>query len=99
MKRVSTESVKALSGKKAYVGIDVHKESWHVTIRADGEEVFNGRIPVSYHSLIKLLERFEDYQVKVGYENVGFFYRIFKKRFGCTTSLYRKKTSQGIEAL
>ncbi len=30
MKRVSTESMNALSGKKAYVGIDVHKDSWHV---------------------------------------------------------------------
>jgi hypothetical protein len=25
--------------KKVYVGIDVHKESWHVTIRTLGEEV------------------------------------------------------------
>jgi hypothetical protein len=31
--------------KKVYVGIDVHKENWHITIRAEGEEVFNGRIP------------------------------------------------------
>jgi len=68
MKKVSTESVKALSGKKVYIGIDVHKESWHVTARADGEEVFNGRIPASYHSLMKLLERFKGCQIKVAYE-------------------------------
>ena len=36
--RVSTESVNVLSGKKVYVGIDVHKEGWHVTVRTDGEE-------------------------------------------------------------
>lgn len=60
--------MKVLSGKKAYIGIDVHKDSWHVTARADGEEVFNGRIPASYHSLMKLLERFEGCQVKVAYE-------------------------------
>ena len=38
MKRISAESVNVLSGKKVYVGIDVHKESWHVTVRTDGEE-------------------------------------------------------------
>jgi hypothetical protein len=68
MRRVSTESVKVLSGKKVYIGIDVHKESWHVTARTVGEEVFNGRIPASYHSLMKLLERFEGCQIKVAYE-------------------------------
>ena len=40
MKRVSTESMKVLSDKKVYAGIDVHKESWHVTVRTDGEEGF-----------------------------------------------------------
>ena len=68
MKRVSTESVKVLSGRKVYIGIDVHKESWHATARTDGEEIFNGRIPASYHSLMKLLERFEGCRVKVAYE-------------------------------
>jgi hypothetical protein len=32
MKRVSTGSMKVLSDKKVCVGIDVHKESWHVTV-------------------------------------------------------------------
>ena len=26
----------------------------------------------------------------VGYENIGFFYRIFNKQFGCTPAVYRK---------
>lgn len=68
MKRVSTESVQSLSDKTVYIGIDVHKESWHVTARADGEEIFNGRIPASYHSLMKLRERFQGCQVRVAYE-------------------------------
>jgi transposase len=68
MKRVSTGSVTVVSGKKVYIGIDVHKESWHVTARTAGEEVFNGRIPAAYHSLMKLLERFTDCQLKVAYE-------------------------------
>jgi transposase len=68
MKRVSTGLVTVISGKRVYIGIDVHKESWHVSARADGEEVFNGRIPGSYHSLKKLLERFEGCRLKVAYE-------------------------------
>jgi len=68
MKKVSTGSVTVVSNKKVYIGIDVHKESWHVTARANGEEVFNGRIPAAYDPLMKLLERFKDCQLKVAYE-------------------------------
>lgn len=32
-------------GKEVFIGIDVHKESWHVTVRSAGEELFNGRLP------------------------------------------------------
>jgi hypothetical protein len=26
-------------GKEVFIGVDVHKESWHVTVRAEGKEV------------------------------------------------------------
>ncbi len=35
-------------GKTVSMGIDVHAESWHVTARVAGEEVFHGRIPGEY---------------------------------------------------
>jgi hypothetical protein len=35
MKKVFTKSVRALSDKTIYIGIDVHKDSWHVTARTD----------------------------------------------------------------
>jgi len=41
----------AVRGKEVFVGIDVHKESWQVTVRTEGEEIFNGRIPGQYQSL------------------------------------------------
>ena len=47
MKKISTGSVSVVSGKKVSIGIDLHKDSWHVTARTDGEGVFNGRIPAS----------------------------------------------------
>jgi transposase len=55
-------------GKRVYVGIDVHKESWQVTVRTEGEETFNGRIPGQYQSLKRLLERYQGCQMKVAYE-------------------------------
>jgi len=57
------------------MGIDVHKESWQVTVRAEGEEIFNGRIPGQYLSLKKLLDRYQGSQMKVAYE-AGPFYGI-----------------------
>jgi transposase len=88
MKRVSTGSVTFVSNKKVYIGIDVHKESWHVTARADGEEVFNGRIPGSYRSLKKLLERFENCRLKVAYEAGP-----------CGFSLYDMLTEDGMDVI
>jgi hypothetical protein len=31
-------------GKGVFIGVDVHKESWHVTVRVEEEEVFHGAI-------------------------------------------------------
>ena len=33
-------------GKEVFIGVDVHKESWHVTAKTEGEEVL-GRYPES----------------------------------------------------
>ena len=38
-------------GKNVHIGIDVHKENWHVSARVDGEEVFYGSMESEYHSL------------------------------------------------
>ncbi len=55
-------------GEEVFIGVDVHKEGWHVTARAEGEEVFHGGIPSQYHALGKLLDRFKDCKIKVAYE-------------------------------
>ncbi len=59
---------RSVVGKDVYVGIDVHKEGWQVTVRTDGEEIFNGRIQGQYQSLKKLLERYQGCRMKVAYE-------------------------------
>ena len=50
------------------IGIDVHKESWHVTALVAGEVVFRGRIPGTYDALRQLLDRFVDCEIRVAYE-------------------------------
>jgi transposase len=62
------ESISSVVGKRVYVGIDVHKESWQVTVRAEGEEIFNGRIPGQYPSLKRILDRYQCSHMKVAYE-------------------------------
>ena len=58
----------AVRGKEVFVGIDVHKESWQVTVRTEGEGVFHGRMPGQYHALQKILDRFRGSKIKVAYE-------------------------------
>jgi transposase len=67
--RVKNQGEKiAVRGKEVFVGIDVHKESWQVTVRMEGEEVFHRRIPGQYHALQKILDRFRGSKIKVAYE-------------------------------
>jgi len=68
MRILGKEEKGSVAGKRVYVGIDVHKENWQVTVRTEGEEIFNGRIPGQYPSLKKLLERYEGSLMKVAYE-------------------------------
>jgi len=55
-------------GREVFIGVDVHKESWHVTARREGEEVFHGGIPSQSHALQRLFDQFKDCKVKVAYE-------------------------------
>lgn len=87
-RKVSTRNAEVLSGKTIYIGIDVHKENWHVTARGEGEEIFNSRIPGNYHSLQKIVERFTGCQIKVAYEAGPFGFW-----------LYDKLTEDGIETI
>jgi transposase len=68
MKRGYQEKKILARGKDIYIGIDVHKDSWHVTIRAEGEELLTASMQSSYHALGKLLQRFEACKIRVAYE-------------------------------
>jgi hypothetical protein len=55
-------------GKEVFIVGDVHKGSWHVTARMEGEEVFHGGIPSEYHALQRLFDHFRDCKIKVAHE-------------------------------
>ncbi len=67
-------------GKEVFIGIGVHKESWHVTVRAEEEEVLHGGIPSQYHVLQRLFDHFKDCKVKVAYEAGPAFKPGFPRR-------------------
>lgn len=59
-------------GKRIYIGIDLHCIQWHVTIRAEDVELFNGSIPGKWVSLKKTLDRYQGYEKQAVYE-AGYF--------------------------
>src|SRR5512135_2790658 len=68
MMRSNQREKVAVRGKEVFVGIDVHKESWQVTARVGGEELFHGRIASEYRILRKVLDRFQGGKMRVAYE-------------------------------
>ena len=65
MRMAAQSEKKTYTGTQVFVGIDVHKESWHVTVRSSGEEIFNGRIPGQYQTLRRILDRYRDARIRV----------------------------------
>jgi transposase len=68
MGRANQGAKTAVREKEVFVGIDVHKESWQVTVRGAEEELFHGRIASEYRVLRRLLNRFAGSKIKVAYE-------------------------------
>ena len=56
-----------------YVGIDVHKRTWHVSIVTnESEELFSSGIPAKWDNLSRLLSRYTSNTIHVVYE-AGYF--------------------------
>ena len=67
-------SKEAWKGKHLFVGIDVHRKRWHVTVRSeDGLVLFSNGIDARWEELVRLLSRFSEAgQMSVVYE-AGYF--------------------------
>ncbi len=55
-------------GKPIYVGIDVHKQDWVVTVLCQGEELYHATVVPDPSALVRLLKRFEASEVHTVYE-------------------------------
>jgi len=57
-----------------YVGIDLHRLTWHVTIRSEDHELFSGSVPGKWDVLEKLLDRYgrQQHRISCVYE-AGYF--------------------------
>jgi transposase len=55
-------------GKPIYVGIDVHKRDWVVTVLCQGEEIFHGTVSPHPGGLIRRLRGYRASEVHVVYE-------------------------------
>jgi transposase len=51
-----------------YVGIDIHKRSWQVTVRTLEQELWKGSVAGNWEVLEKVLRRYSHYRVSVVYE-------------------------------
>jgi transposase len=70
--------------KQLFVGIDLHKLRWHVTIRTEEAEVFSGGISGQWEALRHLLERYKGYEIEAVYEAgyFGFWLHDYLEEFG-----------------
>jgi transposase len=64
------------SGEDLFVGIDLHKNRWHVTIRTVDLELFSASIPGTWESLQRILARYAGHQLKAVYEAGYFGFRL-----------------------
>ena len=64
------------NGEDLFVGIDLHKQRWHVTIRTFDVELFSASIPGTWEALQRLLARYAGYQLQAVYEAGYFGFRL-----------------------
>jgi len=64
------------SGEDLFVGIDLHKHRWHVSIRTVDVEVFNASIPGTWEALQRVLARYAGHPLQAVYEAGYFGFRL-----------------------
>ena len=64
------------SGEDLFVGIDLHKQRWHVTIRTRDVELFSASIPGTWESLHRVLARYLSHSLQAVYEAGYFGFRL-----------------------
>jgi transposase len=63
---------KQVQGEELFVGIDLHKHRWHVTVRTADVEIFSSSIAGRWQELKKVLNRYNGCRIHAVYE-AGYF--------------------------
>ncbi len=53
-----------VSGEELFVGIDLHKNRWHVTIQTLDVELFSASIPGTWEALQRVLARYHGHPIR-----------------------------------
>ena len=64
------------SEEDLFVGIDLHKDRWHVTIRTMDLELFSASIPGTWEALQRVLARYPGHALQAVYEAGYFGFRL-----------------------
>jgi transposase len=59
-------------GETVFVGMDLHRYSWHITVICSGEVIFSGAHPPEPEKLLNFLRRYQPNQIEAVYE-AGYF--------------------------
>ena len=59
---------KQIQGEELFVGIDLHKKRWHVTIRTVDVEIFSSSIAGRWEELRRILNRYKGCRIHAVYE-------------------------------
>ena len=68
---------KQIQGEALFVGIDLHKLRWHVTIRTADVEIFSNSIAGRWQELKKVLNRYNGCRIHAVYEAGCFGFWLF----------------------
>jgi transposase len=69
-----------------FVGIDLHKHRWHVSIRTVDLELFSASIPRTWEALQRVLARYAGYHSQAVYEAGYFGFRLHDRLVAQGTS-------------
>ena len=64
------------SGEDLFIGIDLHKHRWRVTIRTVDLELFSPSIPGTWDALERMLDRYHGHPLQAVYEAGYFGFRL-----------------------
>lgn len=53
---------------REFVGLNLHRSCWHVTVRTEGQELFSGTAPGHWEGLLRLLDTYRGDSIEVVYE-------------------------------